>query len=544
MSTGVRRSTRLAEKRERIVNQSPKRVSSRSPIRKNPKIQMNISLDSYQITQKSPLPTRKSPPKTSTHPKTQTNKSRTNKKTPRATRKTPRNRKRFSPQISKVSPQNKNSPPKIQNVLAENQNISIEHTTPKRESPRVPHSPQRESPRTQQTSPRAEQRKPPQISQAKKSINIPAKIMGNVIYDTKQVLGEGGFGKVWMAENSVSKEPVAIKVFETNKNTDYLRETAFGELIKQISANEVKCNPFVVCIFDTGRFFTENNIPANFIVYELMDGDLDTYPFPSIREILQALYDSSRGLLWIHNKQLAHSDIKPSNILYKQNELVQGLKGEEQRTVFKMGDLGGSCSVIPSEKEFRFFKGTYSFPCQNGGTPFYSAPEVLSSMYPSHTNKHPPHPYFFHTFTEDSTSPDQEIYQDTRTRPSYKTIQRADIFSLGVTFYVITKKYLTKETKPILNFPYIFRKNSNVLYIQDVINSVKNGTPLNPLVQEEILTLDLGGNGENKEGVDKNKSVEEKTLLADLINGMLQVNPNHRLLLPQVIRSLQKYFYA
>lgn len=446
MSNQVRRSTRLANKSKTPM----KRVKTPSPSTRE-----KISTINTFHTQKS-----LSPP------------------TRRVIRQSP------STKRTKRSPTQK-SPNKSPKSKSPSKNKSL---SPKRKSP--PIAPTRNSP------PKTTKRK--QITTTTLT-KIPPRIIGtfnNDMYEPIDLIGSGGFGNVWRAKDS-NNEMVAVKVFETEKDTDYQRELHFGKLIKQFNNTEEKCNPYVVCVLDTGYFQTNDYEDKRFIVYELMDGDLDDYQFTSFRELLQALYDTSRGLLWIHNKQLAHADMKPANLLYKKDALVENWKGTiENRTVFKIGDLGGSCSVLPSEPSYANYKGTYTFKCVNGGTPFFSAPEVLSS--------------------QNST-------------PSYKDKQKSDIFSLGVTFYVLSKKFMQVHQNYLFNFPYLKRNNTKTMYVNEIMDSIKARVPVTPLTQEEIIPLNF-------------TYEPEAQLFTDLINKMLQANPLKRIILPRLIQALHTYF--
>lgn len=205
-------------------------------------------------------------------------------------------------------------------------------------------------------------------------------------YTKIRKLAEGTFGKVYLVEDTFGNK-FALKKFKMPDDEvpeNYEVETRFGQRIQNEFGE--KCATHVVCVHDYG------SIPTYFIVYELMDGDLSQYHFKNAEEIVRAYKDCLVGLTQIHKAQLAHNDIKPHNILYKE---VNG------KIIFKIGDLGALCS---SDEIIGFRR-----PCHAFGTPLFSAPEVNSQFWD---------------------------------RLNYKILQKSDVFALAVSFYYIAYMYL------------------------------------------------------------------------------------------------------
>ena len=125
-------------------------------------------------------------------------------------------------------------------------------------------------------------------------------------------LGNGGFGKVFLAKEKVSNRFVAIKQL---KNTNRSEQEDIIHEIETISKFE---NPNIVTYY---HHFWEDDIL--YLVMEYCSGG-------SLRDkIRNKEITASQALDWvqtlttslriIHNKGIIHHDIKPDNIVFSQN---------------------------------------------------------------------------------------------------------------------------------------------------------------------------------------------------------------------------------
>lgn len=319
-------------------------------------------------------------------------------------------------------------------------------------------------------------------------------------YSLIRKLGEGTYGTVYLALDDKTGRYVAVKIFKhkpsrQSEKTDFDKEIFFGNILKQ----NKNCYPFVVCLLDEGRIYDPavSSHIRNFIAYELMDGDLEQYQFGSLHEILQCLLDISKGLQWMHEKMLAHGDVKPANLLFKKNALIDS-STNKLRTIFKVGDIGGACSINSEEPDYEKYQGVVSFGCKNMGTLSFIAPEILT--------------HFQH-------------------RNTYLNIQKADIWSLGITFFFLVQKFFFPRKDENKLFPYSTRKGQSVPYGQEILESNIFGhrEKIKPLAQHDLALLNL------------NSSKTERTA-SYIIDQMIRVNPAERIPLSQAIRELEAYF--
>eukprot|EP00656_Telonema_subtile_P037705 TRINITY_DN4205_c0_g1_i3.p1 TRINITY_DN4205_c0_g1~~TRINITY_DN4205_c0_g1_i3.p1 ORF type:complete len:482 (-),score=149.98 TRINITY_DN4205_c0_g1_i3:490-1935(-) len=180
-------------------------------------------------------------------------------------------------------------------------------------------------------------------------------------YEVQKLLGQGSYGVVCSAVDSVTGEMVAIKkmtnVFshplETKRTLRELR------LLRHFMQHE---NVLTITNVLLPRS-ADNSLQDIFVVTELMDTDLDQVirsqqPL-SMLHIQTFLYQILRGLQYIHASHVIHRDLKPGNILVNQNCTV------------KICDFG--LARLEPETGFGGFMTEYVV------TRWYRAPEIMLS---------------------------------------------------------------------------------------------------------------------------------------------------------------------
>ncbi len=190
----------------------------------------------------------------------------------------------------------------------------------------------------------------------------PGSVLGGN-YRVISLLGEGGMGAVWRAEQINLGSHVAVKV---------LRETEMARVgIRARFEAEAKIaaslrGPHVVQVFDYG---IDEASKAPFIVMELLEGEslrdrlARTGPLRP-GEVARIISHVAHALDRAHEREIIHRDLKPANIF-----LVRDADGEVSK-VLDFGiakrpaqfDLGGSTAT-----------GTLL------GTPYYMSPEQIQS---------------------------------------------------------------------------------------------------------------------------------------------------------------------
>ncbi len=167
-------------------------------------------------------------------------------------------------------------------------------------------------------------------------------------YQLGELLGAGGMGSVYMAQDLLNQRPVAVKVFTAPPGTR--GRDAFLRFSREARAMGFLRHPHVVSLLD----FNEE---LGFLVLEYMAGGtlaarLDapgsgrTLPLAECREVLLQLIS---GLAAAHQRGIIHRDIKPSNIFFSAAGAV------------KLGDFGVAHLQDSGQTQTGAFIGTLAY---------------------------------------------------------------------------------------------------------------------------------------------------------------------------------------
>ena len=176
----------------------------------------------------------------------------------------------------------------------------------------------------------------------------------NYKYEQIKVLGEGGYGKVILAENKNTKKKVAIKCVKFQKMDEYDKNKIVQEgqiLFKFIHENIIKFEEF-----------SYNNSRAILIMEFAEGGDLNKRineqkkigPFKE-EIIITWFLELCNVVKYCHEHLTLHRDLKPLNIFLTKDDHI------------KLGDFGIS-AILNSTKDFA------ETPI---GTDYYMSPEVI-----------------------------------------------------------------------------------------------------------------------------------------------------------------------
>jgi eukaryotic-like serine/threonine-protein kinase len=154
------------------------------------------------------------------------------------------------------------------------------------------------------------------ISKALRKEYAPGDVVGNK-YGLLRLLGEGGMGSVWVAENMALKANVALKliradVAEASANERFLSEARLAARLQHAA---------IVRVFDFGK--TEHDEP--FIVMELLEGEtlgqrLGRLGAIDPTELCQTLLPIIDALHSAHGHGVIHRDLKPDNVFVAKSE--------------------------------------------------------------------------------------------------------------------------------------------------------------------------------------------------------------------------------
>lgn len=262
--------------------------------------------------------------------------------------------------------------------------------------------------------------------------------------ETDQPLGQGGFAKVYKAQDALRNRAVALKFYTGNTSHKY---NLVAEIKKVINLQ----HPNLIKYYEVYEF---KDYPAQVVVMEYAEeGDLHDYIHKKGYKFTKAMLgDILQGLVALEKAAIIHRDIKESNIL---------LTEEAGRLMAKITDFGISKDTndtAPADSRI--------------GTPLYAAPEIEAPK----------------TFGIDG-----------------KVTYNADLWSLGITLFVIFKKEfpfpdvkelmsmaVTKKVQQeIASIPSPFNKVIRACLVKKAQNRVQSAQELLSLLQSGIVIKEV-----------------------------------------------------
>jgi len=134
-------------------------------------------------------------------------------------------------------------------------------------------------------------------------------------YKKVSKLGEGTYGKVYLARDNRTDELVALKKMILETEDEGIPSTAIREisLLKELSEH-----PNIVKLKDV--LYCNNKL---YLIFEYLDQDLKQY-IDSVETldpmlIKSYLYQTLKGTAFCHNQRVLHRDLKPQNLLIDKN---------------------------------------------------------------------------------------------------------------------------------------------------------------------------------------------------------------------------------
>lgn len=179
-------------------------------------------------------------------------------------------------------------------------------------------------------------------------------------YPVDIILGQGGTGTVYRAQDPETKDLLAIKVFRANFFRNALHERSIAKMARKAAKLS---HPNVVQLKEFLR-----GKEGNVLVMEYVDGpDLKWYmenrPF-NLEARLVIVAQICNGLGYLHENGMVHHDLKPANVLFTRRGQVK----LADFSLFGGGSLRG------------FFEPGYSEQI----TPMFVSPELIEKRKATH----------------------------------------------------------------------------------------------------------------------------------------------------------------
>ncbi|HEY2515472.1 MAG TPA: bifunctional serine/threonine-protein kinase/ABC transporter substrate-binding protein, partial [Polyangiaceae bacterium] len=185
-------------------------------------------------------------------------------------------------------------------------------------------------------------------------------------------LGRGGMGDVYKAHDRRLHRNVALKVLRVDPEDEVPRAEVVARMFREARAAAALEHPNVVVIHDVGEVTLEGEAePTCFIAMELIEGDVlrnfigrtDV----SVEEKVRWLLDVARALAFAHERGIVHRDVKPDNVILRDDGVVKVLDFGIARRAHGVdkGATGGGALPTLTGKGLTL------------GTPKYMSPEQM-----------------------------------------------------------------------------------------------------------------------------------------------------------------------
>jgi eukaryotic-like serine/threonine-protein kinase len=140
-------------------------------------------------------------------------------------------------------------------------------------------------------------------------------------YRILKKLGAGGMGEVYLAEDFNLGRQVAVKVLnhELTDNPEHLQRFE-----REARAASALNHPNILTVYEIGEAEGANFIATEFIEGESLRQRIDRGPI-ELAEILDTAIQTASALEAAHEARIVHRDIKPDNIMVREDHLVKVL---------------------------------------------------------------------------------------------------------------------------------------------------------------------------------------------------------------------------
>jgi len=183
-------------------------------------------------------------------------------------------------------------------------------------------------------------------------------------YEIISMLGKGGMGEVYLAQDSKLDRKVAIKFLSEVFSEDAEK---LGRFIQEAKAASALNHPNILTVYEIGEF--EN---SNYIVTENIDGrtlsDLLRDEIPDIHKTLNVAIQITSALAAAHDAGIVHRDIKSSNVMIRKDGIAKLLD-------FGLAKLTFQESAGGNNSEAETIAKVVTVPGMLMGTPTYMSPE-------------------------------------------------------------------------------------------------------------------------------------------------------------------------
>jgi hypothetical protein len=191
------------------------------------------------------------------------------------------------------------------------------------------------------------------------------------------LLGRGGMGEVYEAEDTLLGRRVALKLVALDRvGQGDASPDARDRMLREARSAALFEHPNAVVVLDAGVVEDGPAEGETFLALELVRGQtvralMDADPKPALARRYRWLVDAARALGAAHEKGLVHRDIKPDNLMVREDGVLKVLDfGIAKR-------LSGSVDASAPTEGLQATPNTLTQAGTIVGTPRYASPEQL-----------------------------------------------------------------------------------------------------------------------------------------------------------------------
>ncbi len=192
-------------------------------------------------------------------------------------------------------------------------------------------------------------------------------------FEIIDIVGEGGMGTVYRAEDVVLSRKIALKVLREEYGED---EETIKELAREARLTASISHPHVVKVFSFGQQHGQYYIAMELVEKGSLDTLMGIQDKIAEAQVLNIGIQIAQGLEAAHEKGLIHCDVKPGNILFANQRTAKivdfGLAVLQEHEAEQSDEIWGTPYYVPPErlnKEREDLRGDiYSL----GGTLFHA----------------------------------------------------------------------------------------------------------------------------------------------------------------------------
>lgn len=180
-------------------------------------------------------------------------------------------------------------------------------------------------------------------------------------WSLKELLGQGGFGKVYTAIHPNTKEKLAVKVVEIDDGNEEEANHILNEIETLSKLKHRNVIQYKSCGRDINKIYVFMELMQGGSISSFLKSNGAFCEDTTRKYILQVL----NGLNYLHSRNIIHRDIKGSNLLL-----------DKSKETVKLADFGAAKKLSTLDFRSRYNQSSASLV----GTPYWMAPEVIKGQ--------------------------------------------------------------------------------------------------------------------------------------------------------------------